>query len=224
MSISKNKDNFHSSWVETARKLLQQQYQQITHEDYLHKTLWRSPADGPHPWSDFRLTDPKKHGSNFQYLIHAVRPYENIDPSVFVEHFFQKPTVSMSLIKDSQLDTFYNIGFILDVPCENIVAARPHDLAGAILNGKSTSTEYLAAIKEVNDIWGVFSPEDIFKYLPVSGGNYSEVYAKTGYKYSTDGKIKIMGIYQNKPGLEFMKNLTHKWSSILSVPIIDLGK
>mgnify|MGYP001605367087 FL=1 len=208
---------------------LQGEYEEKRQKDHESKVAWRIGSERPHPWIDFQTTDPKQHNShNYRYLVHAVRPYDYLKPKELVKYFYQKPTVSMSLITNDISETFYKAGFILKVPPGNIVSARPHGSAAAILNDKSTQEEFKRAILEANDIWGVWSPEDLIRYTRIdrSGNlNGNEVYAITGYEYSSLPKIEIAGVfYQSKakPKPTESIEIAKEFTRLLNVPMVKL--
>lgn len=207
---------------------LQGEYEEKRLKDYESKVAWRFGSERPHPWIDFQTTDPKQHNPhNYRYLVHAVRPYDYLKPKELIEHYYKKPTVSMSLITNDTSKTFYKAGLILKVPPSNIVSARPHGSAAAILNGKSTEDEFKKAISEVDDIWGVWSPEDLIRFTNVdrSGNlNGNEVYAITGYKYSDLPKIEIVGVFyrQGKPKPTESIEIAREFTRLLNVPIVGL--
>ena len=192
--------------------------------DLRNKTSWRDPSYGNHPWSGFQCTDPHRHDrSNFAYFVHAIRPIDYSDPMEPIEHFLGKPAASISFIFNGHTATLYGIGLILDVPCENIVSARPGDIGSRILDGTATETEFLAAIKSSNDMYGVWPPEDLKRYAPVEREK-NELYAITGFKYSDRRRMTIIGVFSDDTVSSFFSNFAYAWSIQLHVPIVHLDK
>ena len=158
----------------------------------------------------------------FQYLVHGIRPYEHLDPQALITYFQNKAAIPMSLIFNNYRETFYNVGFILDVPPENIVAARPRSISTGILKDEALYTEFRETVNEANNLWGVFSPEDLIKYSKLKKNTQNEVYAITGYKYSNLPKVKINGVFLKRDSGRKISQLAQTLGSNLSVPIITI--
>lgn len=201
---------------------IREMYKERMSSDYKEEFIWRLGGDRPHPWKDFRLSNPLSHNpDDYCYLVHAIRPYEYEDPNNAIEYFLKKPAISMSLVSNRLAKTFYRVGFILSVPSTNIVAARPHDSACAILNGDTSEREFQDAIKEANDIWGVFSPDELLLFSQVEI-SCNEVYAITGFKYSTLSKVNICGVFMDRSSDEVITNLANGLGAQLSVPLVTI--
>lgn len=92
------------------------------------------------PWSPQRFTDPVtyKAGQEFRFIAHAVRKLallEAIFPDKgeinLLKHpnlIANIPTLSASVISQNRSTTWSNSGFILEVPSENILEAKPYDV------------------------------------------------------------------------------------------------
>ena len=201
---------------------LKREYGAKMSKDYSSKTEWRFGSEKPHPWVGFKTTDPSHHkSSDFAYLVHAIRPYEYEHPNKPIEYFLKKPIVSMSLVFNGNSEAFYRVGFILSVPSGNIVAARPHDIAGFISKENTTEEQFNKAIQEATEIWGVWSPEDLKRFSKIEN-KYNEVYAISGYRYSTKPKIKISGIFVNRDSRKDIYDLAKSIQSELKVPMVKI--
>lgn len=202
---------------------LSEAYQNKLIEDFTKKTAWRFGSDQSHPWKDFTTSNPHHHDpQNYRYFIHAVRTFIQ-DPEALVNSFLSKPAASLSLVWNGNHRTFYRVGFVLDVPPSHIVAARPSDLAGGILDSDSSELDFKKAIAKANDIWGVWTPDEILQFSPLER-NHNEVYAVTGFKYVSDQpKIKITGVFFDGYEYKRMSDLAQKIGSYLQLPVVTLS-
>jgi hypothetical protein len=201
---------------------LEEAYHNILLKDLREKTLWRIGSKLPHPWLGFKTTDPNQHiKQNHRYIVHAIRMYDHKNVGESINKFMAKPAISTSLIFNGHNETFYKVGLILDVPSENIVAARPCGISGAILNGDSTEADFRAAVQEADNAWGVMPPQHIMAFAKIVR-SLNEVYAITGFRYSAKSPIKIIGIFVDKSGHELPEHFANNLESILHVPIVRI--
>lgn len=100
------------------------------------------PEASPIIWGG--VTSPNQHNSrNFRYTVYGINPVAKLYmPDLGIDFMKQDMAsgvgVSMSLIDQNHIGTWGNVGLIIEIPRENMIAASSSDLGSG-----GTSAEWL---------------------------------------------------------------------------------
>ena len=161
-----------------------------------------SSAEARQTWDESHFTDPKHHDpQKFAYIIHTVdhlqtRRSLEVVMDYILNHTAAGPcsTISTSVITEQKQSAFGEIGFILSVPSENILAAKGGDLYSKVLGNNSDPVIFHSSMIDlVNRIGPLISLKQVVEETPV--GIYNEILVQ-GRKVKP---ISIIGIIAMHP-------------------------
>ena len=159
---------------------------------------------------DSATTDPQSHDSQeFQYIVHAIQDPAlrmmrdmmalehaanggTIDPGRSIDLFSQpgriseKAVISTSYIDQAHTGTWGDVGFILEVPEENIISTDGQDIGSPFYEGKEWARDQLKCRQ-------LMSPSQLLALS--SSNNYNEVVITGTHPDDRESKVKISGVF-----------------------------
>lgn len=218
-----------SHWPDVRWPLTSEKIKQIQAFAHLALDLPPERKMQQNAWSPENFSDPRAHdSSNFQYLVHGVRD-EYLDGRTRERDLLKSAqivaapestifkNISLSIISNSNHGTVYPSGFILQVPKENMIAAR-EGLIGVqnvwAITSKEKFKDYQDYINRIINAVPLEAPAEV---LNKSRGANEVIAVRTG--------IKITGIFVREPEFkeDFVRlEIAQRAATELGLPLIIL--
>ncbi len=161
-------------------------------------------------WDPANFDDPQPGLGQYRYVINAIAEYPDGDPDHITAllnnpDLIEQQLLSCSIIDHTKNKTWSPSGFILKVPAENFVAAKPADMGVQNAVAGKTGVEFRNELYRVHGDNGLSSPDSILQDTPqhpVLGTKHNEVCVIGTSPKGTKVEIQAVFVVVDDPTLD----------------------
>lgn len=180
-------------------------------------------------WDESHFTAPNRHNpKNFTYIIHTVDHELQRSLEETMNYILNRTaaspcsTISTSVINQEKQGAFGEIGFILSVPSENILAAKSGDLYSKVLgDNRDPQVFHSSMIELVNRVGQLISLDQLIEE------SQARVYNEVLVQGRVRKPLSIIGIIAMHPQMGFSNESRYREAPLLAkklnIPFIILN-